>query len=48
MESYVKNEWGYKIFKSGLTNNKRGVMLLFNNNFQHDKGRIINDHNGKF
>ena len=37
MESYVKNEWGYSIFMSGLTNNKRGVMILLNNIFQHDR-----------
>ena len=36
MESYVKNEWGYKIFMAGLTSYRRGVMILLNNNFQHD------------
>ena len=48
MESYVKNEWGYKIFMAGLTSNKRGVMVLLNNNFQHDIGRIVTDPNGNF
>ena len=48
MESYVKNEWGYKIFMAGLTSNKRGVMILLNNNFQHDIGRIVTDPNGNF
>lgn len=48
MEYYVKNEWGYKIFMSGLTSNKRGVMILLNNNFQHDIGRILTDPNGNF
>ena len=48
MESYVKNEWGYKIFMAGLTSNKRGVMILLNNNFQHDIGRIVTDPNGIF
>lgn len=48
MESYVKNEWGYSIFMSGLTNNKRGVMALLNNNFQHEVGKIIKDPNGNF
>ena len=48
MESYVKNEWGYKIFMAGLTSNKRGVMVLLNNNFQHDIGRIVTDRNGNF
>ena len=49
MESYVKkNEWGYKIFMAGLTSNKRGVMVLLNNNFQHDIGRVVTDPNGNF
>ena len=48
MESYIKNEWGYKIFMSGLTSNKRGVMILLNNNFQHDIGRVVTDPNGNF
>ena len=48
METYVKNEWGYKIFMSGLTNNKRGLMILLNNNFQHEIGRVIKDPNGNF
>ena len=48
MESYVKNEWGYSIFMPGLTNNKRGVMILLNNNFQHDIGRIVKDPNGNY
>ena len=48
MESYVKNEWGYKFFLAGLTSNKRGVMILLNNNFEHDIGRIVADPNGNF
>ena len=48
MESYLKNEWGYKIFMAGLTSNKRGVMVLLNNNFQHDISRIVTDPNGIF
>ena len=44
----AKNEWGYStcMFMSGLTNNKRGVMVLLNNNFQHEVGRVIKDPNG--
>ena len=48
MESYVRNEWGYRIFMAGLTSNKRGVMILLNNNFQHDIGRTVTDPNGNF
>ena len=48
MESYVKNEWGYSMFMSGLTNNKRGIMILLNNNFQHEVGRVVKDPNGNF
>ena len=33
---------------SGLTNNKRGVMILLNNNFQNEIGRVIKDPNGNF
>ena len=31
---------------SGLSNNNRGMMILLNNNFQHDIGRIVKDQNG--
>ena len=48
IESYVKNEWGYKFFLAGLTSNERGVMILVNNNFEHDIGRIVADPNGNF
>ena len=48
MESCVKNEWGYKIFMAGMTSNKRDVVVLRNNNFQHDIGRIVTDLNGIF
>ena len=29
---------GYKKFMSGLTNNKKGVLILLNYNFQHEIG----------
>ena len=33
---------------SGLTSNKRGVMILLDNKFQHDIGRVVTDPNGNF
>ena len=38
----------HSIFMAGLTSNKRGVMVLLNNNFQHDIGRIVTYPNGIF
>ena len=48
--SYVKAEWGYNIIlraKQG-TNVNRGVMILINNNFSCDIGRVITDPDGNF
>lgn len=48
MESYVKSEWGYNIYLSPYTGNSRGVMILLNNNFECDVGRVLKDPNGNF
>ena len=36
MENFIKNEWGYSMYLSGLSSNKRGVMVLINNNFDQE------------
>ena len=48
--SYVKAEWGYNIILSAKqgSNVNRGVMLLINNNFSCDIGRVITDPDGNF
>ena len=50
MYNYVKSEWGYNIIlsaKEGI-NASRGVMILINNNFSCDIGRISTDPDGNF
>ena len=48
MENFVKNEWGYSIYMSGLTSTKRGVMTLINNNFDQAVAKVVRDPNGNF
>ena len=48
MENYVKNEWGFSVYLSGLTSNQRGVMVLINNNFDQEVTKVIRDTNGNF
>ena len=48
MESFVKNEWGYSIYMSGLSRTKRGVTTLINNNFDQEVTNVIRDPNGNF
>ena len=48
--SYVKGEWGYNIILSAKqgSNVNRGVMILINNNFSCDIGRVITDPDDNF
>ena len=50
MYNYVKSEWGYNIILSAREgiNASRGVMILINNNFSCDIGRISTDPDGNF
>ena len=48
MENFVKNEWGYSIYMSGLTSTKRGVKTLINNNFDQAVTKVVRDPNGNF
>ena len=48
MESYVKHEWGHMLYLSGKNSNSRGVMVLFNNNFEYEVGRVIRDTDGNY
>ena len=48
MENYVKHEWEYELYLSGLSSNKRGVMTLVNNNFEQEVGKVIRDPNGNY
>ncbi|MCG8033364.1 MAG: hypothetical protein JAZ03_14460 [Candidatus Thiodiazotropha taylori] len=48
MESYVKHEWGYHIYMSSFSGNRRGVLTLINNTFEYDIGEIIKDPDGNF
>ena len=48
MENFIKNEWGYSTYLSGLSRNKRGVMVLINNNFDQEVTKVLKDPNGNF
>ena len=48
MENFVKNEWGYHLYISSYTGNQRGVMVLINNTFEYELGRIKKYPNGNF
>ncbi|MEW8548783.1 MAG: reverse transcriptase domain-containing protein, partial [Candidatus Thiodiazotropha sp.] len=48
METYVKHEWGNPLYLSGKNSNSRGVMVLFNNNFEYEVGKIIRDADGNY
>ena len=48
MENFIKNEWGYSTYLSGLSSNKRGVMVLINNNFDQEVTKVVKDPNGNF
>lgn len=49
LESYIRSEWGYThLYLSAYSNNSRGVMILINNNFQCQVGRVLLDPNGNF
>ena len=48
MELYVKSEWGFRLYMSPYKSNSRGVMVLINNTFEHEIGRIKKDPTGNF
>ena len=48
MESFVKAEWGFDVYFSSFTSNKRGVMVLINNNFDQKVESIKTDPSGNF
>ena len=48
MELYVKSEWGFRLYMSPYKRNSRGVVVLINNTFEHEIGRIKKDPNGNF
>ena len=46
---YIKAEWGYKVILSSHgINVNRGLMILINNNFACDIGRVLTDLNGNY
>ena len=48
METYVKHEWGYNLHIISYSGNGRGVIILINNTFEYETGRVIKDQNGNF
>ena len=47
-DSFIKSEWGFEAYFSSYTTNSRGVMVLFNNTFEHKVNRVKTDKNGNF
>ena len=48
MEPYIKSEWGYQVYMSPFRSNRRGVMILLNNNFDQKVENFKTDPNGNF
>ena len=48
MEPYIKSEWGYQVYMSPFRSNRRGVMILLNNNFEQQVESIKTDPNGNY
>lgn len=48
LEKYIKGEWGYNLYLNGISSNRRGVMILINNNFEQEVGRVIRDQDGNY
>ena len=48
MEPYIKSEWGYQVYMSQFRSNRRGVMILLNNNFDQKVENFKTDPNGNF
>ena len=48
MEPYVRSEWGYQVYMSPFRSNRRGVMILLNNNFEQQVECIKTDPNGNY
>ena len=48
--TFIKSEWRYNVILSSKegTNVNRGVMILINNNFACDLGRVLTDPNGNY
>ena len=48
IEIFIKNEWGFLTYLSGLSSNQRGVVVLINNNFDQEVTKIVKDPNGNY
>ena len=48
MEPYVRSEWGYQVYISPFRSNRRGVMILLNNNFEQQVESIKTNPNGNY
>ena len=48
IEPYVKSEWGYQVYMSPFRSNRRGEMILLNNNFDQQVESIKADPNGNY
>ena len=48
IESYITSEWGFKVYLAEFKSNKRGVLILLNNNFEQEVYRVLKDPNGNY
>lgn len=48
MEDYIKDEWGHDALVCPFKSNARGVIILFNNNFEYKINRYKRDTSGNY
>ena len=48
MVSYIQSEWGFNIYLAGFQSNKRGVMILLNQNFEKEACHALKYPNGNY
>ena len=47
-ENFIRTCWGYNLFLSGAATTKKGVAILFNNNFEYKLYKVVRDPDGCF
>ena len=45
-ENFIRASWGYNVWLSGCDTNKKGVAILFNNNFEYKGHDVLKDKEG--
>jgi exonuclease III len=48
LEKYIRAEWGYDCYFASHNTSSRGVVVLFNNNFEFEVKRVFRDQGGNY